>query len=319
MALIANSTYAYTDLNDVQVFVNTTDLIDSGVWSSVATYSFRNVVLYAGALYACLTANTNTPPSGNVSDEWSTLAVIRQGVTPSGDFIENGTRVIFSYHVAWGTNTGNNEISALSVPYSNNSYATVAAALDALLYVPLAITSFTNNTGNVEIGSTVNGVVLTWAYNKAVTSQSINQGIGSLPVGDRTASDPTVLTSSRTWALSASDGTTPVNGNTSVTFLNKRYWGVSALTSLSDAQIIALNSELAATRVQSRTFAPSGNYIYFAWPTSFGTPTFTVNGLLNTAWTLVTRAFVNGSGHSSSYDIYRSNNLLTGTFVVAVS
>lgn len=319
-ALIPGSTYAYTDLNGTQVFIDTANLSDRGDWSVSDGYSVADVVLYLGALYYCLASNSGTPPDNNVSDNWSVLVIIREGSpTPSGDFIENGTRVIFNYHMAWGTNQANNEISAFDIPYSNATYDTVAEALDALFYVATAITSFTNSGGSVEIGGSVASVNLAWAYNKAVTSQSLNQSIGSLPIGDRAYTDTGPFTTTRTWTLSATDGTTPVSGNTTLSFLNKRYWGTNSLTSLTDGQIIALNKELSSSRVQSRSLSPSAAYIYFAWPTSFGTPTFTVNGLLNTAWTLVTRAFVNASGFSSSYDIYRSNNLLTGTFVVVVS
>jgi hypothetical protein len=130
MALIANSTYAYVDLNDVQVFVGTDDLFDRGDWSSTAAYDVGQVVLYIGALYYCLAANTNTPPSGNISDEWSTLALIRQG-NPTTTFIVDGTRVIRDYHIAWGTNNFNHEVSADDMPYEG-AYPNVQAAIDAL-------------------------------------------------------------------------------------------------------------------------------------------------------------------------------------------
>ena len=65
--------------------------------------------------------------------------------------------------------------------------------------------------------------------------------------------------------------------------------------------------------------SPSGQYVYFAYPSSFGVATFTVNGLLNTDWSLTTRAFVNASGYSEPFHIYRSNNLLTGTYVIAIT
>lgn len=79
MALIANSTYAYVDLDDKQVFVNTDDLTDRGAWSGATAYVFRDVVSYNGANYVCLASNTNTPPDGNISDYWSTLALVRTG------------------------------------------------------------------------------------------------------------------------------------------------------------------------------------------------------------------------------------------------
>jgi hypothetical protein len=79
MALVANNVYAYTSADDEQIFVKGSDLTDLGDWSSAITYSFRQVVSYLGAYYVCLLANTNTPPSGNISDEWSVLVLVREG------------------------------------------------------------------------------------------------------------------------------------------------------------------------------------------------------------------------------------------------
>lgn len=131
MALVSNSIYAYTNLSDVQVFIKTDDLTDRGDWSSAVAYVLNDAALYLGAYYICLTANTNTPPSGNISDEWSTLVLIRAGPQPDSEFIVNGTRVIRDYHIAWGTNASNNEVSADDVPYEGN-YPNVQSAIDAL-------------------------------------------------------------------------------------------------------------------------------------------------------------------------------------------
>jgi hypothetical protein len=130
VALVPNSIYAYTDLNDVQVFIKTDDLLDRGDWNSSLAYALSDAAFYLGAYYVCLTANTNTPPSGNISEEWSTLALVREGQSPT-DFIVNGTRVIRDYHIAWGTNPNNNEVSASDIPYQGN-YPTVQTAIDAL-------------------------------------------------------------------------------------------------------------------------------------------------------------------------------------------
>ena len=47
----------------------------------------------------------------------------------------------------------------------------------------------------------------------------------------------------------------------------------------------------------------------FAWPTSFGTPAFVVNGLPNTAFTLISSAFsfTNANGYVNTYDVWISN------------
>ncbi len=238
-------------------------------------------------------------------------------ISGTGSYIHDIPDAVKDYHIDWGN--GTNQVDAADVPYASSVYTTVAAALDYLLYVPTDITSFTNGVGTVEVGVTVNSIQLDWTINKAIASQVISLGIGSLSAALRTYTDNGTFTSTRTYALTVSDGTTVDNANTSVSFLHKRYWGVSANTSLNDGQVLALNSEFSTSRSQSRSFSPSAQYIYFAYPTSFGAATFTVNGLLNTAWTLVQRSFINASGHSEPFNIYRSDNLLTGTFVVAIS
>lgn len=184
--------------------------------------------------------------------------------------------------------------------------------------VPPTITSFVNNKNNVEIGSTVSGTVLTWTLGGSTPdSQAVNQGIGAVPVGTLTATDASSYTVNRTYTLTVSNAIGTASANTSVTFLNKRYWGPQAATSLNDAQVIALNSELATGFLGfNHNVTCSSQYIYFAFPQSFGVPNVNVNGLLNTAWQITSRAFVNASGASVNYYIYRSNNLLTGTFIV---
>lgn len=210
-------------------------------------------------------------------------------------------------------------LNADLIAYGRNSFATVGDALDSLFYVTPSVTSFTNDIGTVETGGSISVVHLAWSYNKTITSQAINQGIGSLAAALRAFAISGAYTTTTTFTLTASDGINSCNGNTSVTFMQKRYWGNSASTSLNDAQIIALSSEFASSRVQSKTVSPAGQYVYFCYPASFGAATFTVNGLLNTDWILSTQTFVNASGYSSSYRVYRSTNLLTGTYVIAIS
>jgi len=208
--------------------------------------------------------------------------------------------------------------SASAVSYHNTTYTNVEAALDALLYVAPVITSFTNDVGTVEIGSTVNDVNLAWAYNKTMTTQVINQSVGDIPAGTFTAAlTGLALVANRTWTLSASDGTNTVTRNTSISFMNKRYWGVSSATLLSVADILALSQEFASGRAQTKTMnATGGKYLYFVMPTAFNCDPskFKINGLYNSAWVKVTdAAFTNTSGHTSSYDIFRSQNLQTGS------
>lgn len=110
---------------------------------------------------------------------------------------------------------------------------------------------------------------------------------------------------------------TPV-GTGTILFRHKRYWGTHpSFTNPSDGQIIAADggssgpgNEFSQSRLQTRNgFNGGGDYLFFAWPTSFGTPSFKVNGLANSAWTKIrdNAAFINASGFSEPYDVWISD------------
>lgn len=185
--------------------------------------------------------------------------------------------------------------------------------------------TFTNNISAVEIGSTVISTILTWTIDEDadLTSQSLNQGIGEVtPLTARNYTHTDSYTVNRTYTLTITDGVNPDAANTTVYFRHKKYWGTNSNTSLNDAQIIALSSELSTSISMSKTIVSSGTYIYFAWPSSWDSSppaTFTVNGLNNTAWTYVTRNFINASGYTEEFRIYKSDNLLTGSYDIVVS
>lgn len=184
----------------------------------------------------------------------------------------------------------------------------------------LAITSFTNDKNAVEIGSSVTSTVLTWTLNRAVNTQSLNNSIGSITASLRTYTHTSAYSTDRTYTLTVDDGTTTIAASTTVAFQHKRYWGVSSNTSLNDAQIIALSKELSSTRVKSITgLTPSAQYLYFCYPASQGLATFSVNGFVVTDFVLSVQNHVNASGNTTSYNIYRSANPLTGTYNMAIS
>jgi hypothetical protein len=65
----------------------------------------------------------------------------------------------------------------------------------------------------------------------------------------------------------------------------------------------------------------AGQYLVFAWPTDYGEPKFTVNGLENNAFTkVITGIYSNTFGYPRSYDVWVSNtqqNSPIGTFVIS--
>ena len=206
-------------------------------------------------------------------------------------------------------------VGASNVAYNNVDYPTVESALNKLLYVPLTGTLTGGST--YEIGSTVSQVVLNWTYNKPVTTQSINNGIGSLLASLRTYTHSgQTITSNRTYTLTGSDGATTINSSTTVSFSYKRYWGTSATTTLTDANILALTREFSSSRVQNRVFDCTGSkYFWIIYPSSFGSAAFKVGGLSFSDMNLEVRTITNESGASVQLNIYRVNNIQTGSAI----
>ena len=98
----------------------------------------------------------------------------------------------------------------------------------------------------------------------------------------------------------------------------KRFWGVSPNTSIDDVELLAMNGEIATSRVKTVTYdCTGGRYFYFAYPTAWGDLNNTkINSLTWNDWVLVKRDVINQYGVAIPMNIYRSYNLLNGTVTV---
>jgi hypothetical protein len=208
---------------------------------------------------------------------------------------------------------------AVDINYANASsplLMNVKDALDTLLYLTPQVLNMANTVNVVEKGSVVNSVTLSWGLNKPyVTSQSLNNGIGSIGIVARNyILNALNLTTDRTYTLTVVDEKNTVTASTVIYFRDKRYWGTSNKTSLASVDILALTNELATNRTQSRILdCTGGKYFYVAWPVGFGTPIFKVNGVVTTAFIKTTIMYTNSLGYATSYDIYRSQFLQNGS------
>lgn len=202
------------------------------------------------------------------------------------------------------------------VAYMNPDEPTVLDvkdALDILLYKPIAINNFSNSVGTIEKGNTITDVTFNWSVSKTPTTQIIGSGVGAVAVGttNKTITGQ-AISADTSYTLSVSDGKTTPTSTTSVLFRSKRYWGTNANPNINDAQMLLLNKEFATTRSKSFILNGNGEYIYFAYPESFGDAVIKVNGLNNTAWTKTVRDFNNASGFTESYIIYNSDTVQNG-------
>lgn len=212
----------------------------------------------------------------------------------------------------------------IRVPYSAIVDDIKTQVFAEINYVPPDITAFLANGSSpriVETGSTISSVALSWTLaGSAPTSQSIDQSVGSITPGTTTANVTGSFTSNRTWTLtvSANDPQGNVRTDTaavSLTFMQKRYWGVSASTSLDSSGILALSSEFSSSKTKTVTYnATGGRYPYFCYPATLGALTaVTVGGIAFSDYTTSVVSFTNSSGYTENYNVVRFNTLQNGS------
>jgi len=198
-------------------------------------------------------------------------------------------------------------------------FPSVRDALDALLYVAPVIGAFAASPAVVETGTTIPTVALTWTLNKAVSTEAIT-GLAPLTPDARSATALGPFTSDHSWTLTANDGKTTVTASATITFRQRRYWGVSASPTLTTADILAFSGEFSTSKGKSVSYdCTGGRYPYFTYPASFGDPVgVTVGGLAFSDLVITTQSFTNASGYASNYKVIRFGNLQTGSAIAVV-
>lgn len=217
--------------------------------------------------------------------------------------------------------------TTLSGSYSNNLYLENGSTLYNSVYF-----SWNINQGSVNlIGNPIlpNNIELNappeWRFNGFAFPEYLNTlatQSGIVTVGS--ASDTSSLIQLRIF-----DGTF-ISSTCSVNFLNRFYWGNFATNpatyTLTDSDIQNLNGAsvsligidenlgtgniLTNTRVQTLNgINGSGNYLVFAFPSSFGNPIFIANGMVTTAFGVTNSVFTNTYGRTQSYNIWYSNTI----------
>lgn len=188
-------------------------------------------------------------------------------------------------------------------------------------YVGMDITSFTVSPSTAEIGSTVASLTFNWVLNKPAATQVITPGSFTVAPPATTLNTPVSITSSTVYTLTADDGTAfPGHSDTAtatVSFRHKVYWGTSGAAFLDSAGILGLGGSAFATgRARTFTVDGGGEYIYYAYPNSYdsgGDATFTVNGFPTSGWVKTTVSFLNASGNTTLFSVYRSAAVQSGT------
>jgi hypothetical protein len=137
----------------------------------------------------------------------------------------------------------------------------------------------------------------------------------------------------QTYNLNAQTASESQSTSTSIVFSHKRYFygdnqnlldnglftdaGRSTNVNLHD---VGGESEFASSKAKSSfAITLSSQFFYYVYPVGFGNASFTINGLSNTDFSFIDFTFTNPFGFATTFRMYRSNNLLNGTFNIVVS
>lgn len=198
--------------------------------------------------------------------------------------------------------------------------SSVKDALDTLFYVPVGITSFTNNHELNELGSTVEELKLRWTLRGtpsliSINGENVDAGLLELTLEDQAIAQDAV------YRLEVKDE----RGNTSadttfVSFANGLYYGASYDSEITSAFIQSLSKKLTNSRLHTFSVdAGDDRYIFFAMPVRLGTPTFVVGGFEGGFFSKLGEFdFTNALGYSEKYAVYRSDNAGLGVTEVEV-
>lgn len=230
---------------------------------------------------------------------------------------------------------GNITLDASKIPYDDTQ--SVGDVLADLKYVPISVISVTNDVGTVEKGQKVRAVTVSFGFNNAVVKGATLNKVAltadelkakkksfSYPAPAEGSTDPDpALTADTTFTLVGTDnrGATSTK-STTVFFRNGKYYGVGK-----PANVDAINNDFIAglTKTLTDNFrgnftvdATDGNYIFLAFPSSWGTPKFVVGGFEGGFSKVKTFDYTNPSGFTESYDVYQSGNANLGDTTVVV-
>jgi len=235
-------------------------------------------------------------------------------------------------------------VSALSSTTQISTQKEYGQSLSSVLY--WSVTKKSNPIVSVVVnGVTISPITGNSQFGWRIASGTYSSVSGSFPVS-----------TANTFLMTVNDGASNTTTSATITWMNKIYWGtidlsgltypnpdltlnpsyttyVSAIVTSTLVKNLATaggagvgsGSELSTTK--NKTYSVingNGKYLIFAWPSSVSgtlTPTFTVNGLANTAFTRVQTAwpFTNTYNVTTNYEVWVSNTAYNSAANVIIS
>lgn len=143
---------------------------------------------------------------------------------------------------------------------------------------------------------------------------------GSISSDKQTWIPTKAVTANQKLTVTATYGSQSASKVYYVFFKNKKYWGTSANTSLTNAQVLALEGSTWADNrlMESTNFdCTGGKYPYYVIPANvYNGLQVWVGGLKNTDITVTDMTVTNASGSSQAYKVIRLTNIQTGVLSI---
>jgi hypothetical protein len=304
------STIVVSDDNNIEVLLSgasappiyAVSLSDNIILDSISSTTISADTYYIGS--EPLTGITSGLTFTNLSPTPTSIGGISAGSTFSAQTMEE----------MWNTLLYPYQTPAFTSFNRTNLSATYEVG-QTIIIGPQTFTWSTSNSSNVS----ANTISITQNITPITTLYGPSNNVGSTAI---TLSDTYSAGTSTTTTLYTISGVntngTPFSSTISRSWRHKRYWGTHPTFTLpdnteilnADGAGVGVGNEFSTTRNQTRNgIDGGGDYLFFAWPTSFGNPTFVINGLPNTAWTKIgdTISFTNSQGFVHTYDVWISD------------
>lgn len=190
----------------------------------------------------------------------------------------------------------------------------IDALADSVYYVYPTVAWQASSHGVYEKGSTITSVNLSFLVNKSMSDRTYSGGyVASLGSGTNYYLTLTTnISADVTYIITVTDSkTNSAYTYQTLSFINKKYYGVSANDPVLNPEILTFGSTWEA-KGNSGTVALSGEYIYVIYPQRLGACTsFALGGFATTDWPYTLREVTNSSGYAETFYLYRSANKLT--------
>lgn len=291
-------TFAYNPVGGALRYVNLS-LNDAPAWDIRTDYATGQAVQRGTTYWIAIADNTGIDPSSSGQVTWSPLIPSRMGPSRGPQGPQGSTGGAYNNQVI---NFGPGDCQSADPGQPNNRR--------------LEIESFSVLPNKVLIGQdSPVALQFAWTLNGTPFNQVLSPGNSRIPNNERHIDIAATIAATTTYTLEVwGKGHEDYAKATAVVqYTNSCYYGCSALESLTSSLVAALDHVDQDTRDTTRTFNPSGTYIYLAYPVRYGVAAIYCNGFYNTAWDITTQDVTNGQGYTEAYYVLRSSYLQQGT------